>query len=406
MTETTRIYYEDAYCASFTARVVAHGTVDGRPAVALDQSAFYPEGGGQPADRGTLNGLAVIDVQAAESTVWHLLASPEDLTMLPCGAEVQGAIAWERRFDHMQQHCGQHLLSAAFLTTSGLSTLAFHLSDGSVTIDLDTPALQPAQVRAAEALANQVVWECRPVEARFVTATELAKLPLRKPARVGGPVRVVRVADFDYSACGGTHPHSTGGVGLISVLRWSRQRGGTRVEFACGGRALRELRRLAAAAAGAAASLSVGVDELAAAAERAVAAQKAMAREVAASQATLDASEALRCYAVAVQRGPARVVRLSRADLPLARLRSLAQAVAAQPGGVALIGAPGTPAQLIVACAPSSGCDARMLLAAGLAVLEGRGGGNAQLAQGGGPRTERLEAALDAMLATLGSHRA
>lgn len=402
MVETTRLYYDDAYCADFTARVIAHGTVAGRPAVALDRSAFYPEGGGQPADRGTLNGLAVRDVQADASTVWHLLARAEDLATLPIGAAVHGTIAWERRFDHMQQHCGQHLLSAAFLATSGLPTIAFHLSDSSVTIDLDTPALQPAQVRAAEELANRVVWECRSVEARFVTATELARLPLRKPPQVDGPVRVVSIADVDYAACVGTHPHSTGGVGLISVLRWSRQRGGTRVEFACGGRALREARRLAAAAAGAAANLSVGVDELPAAAERMVAAQKATARELAASQAALDASEARHYYAAAVQRGPARVVRLIRADLPLARLRSLAQQIAAQPGGVALIGAPGAPAQLVVACAPGSGCDARALLATGLAVLEGRGGGTAQLAQGGGPRTERLEAALDAMLAAPG----
>ncbi|NTU83085.1 MAG: alanyl-tRNA editing protein, partial [Chloroflexales bacterium] len=190
---TDRLYYGDAYVRDFEATVVAHGRVGRLAAVALDRSAFYPEGGGQPADTGALNGLAVVDVQAEGETVWHALARPEDLADLPVGAQARGVIEWARRFDHMQQHCGQHLLTAAFIATSGLPTVSFHLSAASVTIDLDTPALTAAQARAAEELANAVVWEDRPIAARFVGAEELARLPLRKAPAVAGPVRVVSV---------------------------------------------------------------------------------------------------------------------------------------------------------------------------------------------------------------------
>jgi alanyl-tRNA synthetase len=394
---TERLYFADAYLRTFTATVVGHGKVAGRAAVALDRSAFYPEGGGQPADTGALNGAVVCDAQAEAETVWHILADEADLGALPIGAQVAGQIDWARRFDHMQQHCGQHLLTAAFVAAAGLSTVSFHLGEVSATIDLDTEALSAEQARAAEQLANTVVWEDRPITARFVDAAELARLPLRKAPSVAGPVRVVSVPDFDYSACGGTHPRATGGVGMIAVLGWSRQRGGTRVEFVCGGRALAELRRLKAAAGGAAAALSVGLDELPAAAERALAAQRSASKELAQARAALDEAEALRRYAAGERVGTAQIVCASLPASEAGRLRSVAQSIAAQPGGVAILGAGGERAQLVVACAPDSGRNAAELLRAGLPALEGKGGGSAGLAQGGGPHVAGLAAALEAI---------
>src|SRR5829696_8428570 len=172
---TERLYFADPYLTHFSARVVAREQRDQRPAVALDQSAFYPEGGGQPADTGTLGGAAVLDVQVEDSVIWHTLDQE------PAADLVQGAIDWERRFDHMQQHHGQHLLSAAFERLAGLRTVSFHLGTEASTIDLAATDLTPAQASAAEDLTNQVIWEDRPVWARFVTAEELAQLPLRKP---------------------------------------------------------------------------------------------------------------------------------------------------------------------------------------------------------------------------------
>src|SRR3954468_15426053 len=175
---TERLYFADPYLTHFSARVVACEQRDQRPAVALDQSAFYPEGGGQPADTGTLGGAAVLDVQVEDGVIWHMLDQALETDV------VQGAIDWARRFDHMQQHHGQHLLSAAFERLYGLRTVSFHLGTATSTIDLAASELTPAQAIAAEELTNQVIWEDRPILARFVTAEELAQLPLRKPPTV------------------------------------------------------------------------------------------------------------------------------------------------------------------------------------------------------------------------------
>jgi alanyl-tRNA synthetase len=396
--DTDRLYYGDSYLRAFAATVVAHGALGERAALALDRSAFYPEGGGQPADSGMLNGLAVVDVQADDGVVWHGLERGEDLALLPVGAPVEGQIDWPRRLDHMQQHCGQHLLTAAFVAACGLATASFHLGAEVATIDLDVPDLSAEQVRAAEDLANLVVWEDRPLMARFVTPEELATLPLRKPPTLDGAVRVVSIADFDHSACGGTHPRSTGAVGVIRLLRWGRQRGGVRVEFACGGRALEAFRRASAAVGGASAALSVGADELPTAVERLQAALRAAQKELAQAQSALDLTDAAARYAKGEVCGAARVVRASLPGLDLDRLRRVAQTIAGMPGGVAILGAPGERAQLVVACSPDSGRDARAILQAGLALLGGRGGGGPTLAQGGGPQSEALEAALEAMV--------
>ncbi|HKP28380.1 MAG TPA: alanyl-tRNA editing protein, partial [Gemmatimonadales bacterium] len=215
---TERLYFLDPYLRGFSAHVIARKDVSADPpirrsAVALDRSAFYPEGGGQPADRGLLNEVRVVDVQADdEGTVWHTLDGILDDDM------VHGQVDWPRRFDHIQQHHGQHLLSAAFEELFGLKTVSFHLGPESATIDLAGDPGE-AELLAAESRTNEVIWEDRPVDARFVTAEELARLPLRKPPAVSGPIRVVSVPDFDYSACGGTHPKSTGTVGILHIRR-------------------------------------------------------------------------------------------------------------------------------------------------------------------------------------------
>ncbi len=390
---TERLYYADSYLQHFEAQIVARSTYQGLPAVALDRSAFYPEGGGQPADRGSINEIAVIDVQAEGDLVWHVLA--EDAALPD---QVDCRLDWQRRFDHMQQHHGQHLLTAAFLALGGPATLSFHLGESSASIDLDAPELPAELVAAAEELANQVIWEDRPVTARFVSPEELATLPLRKPPTVSGAVRVVSVPDFDYSACGGTHPRSTGGVGLIAVRRWSRQKRATRLEFLCGGRVLRDYRELNAATTRSAGRLSVGRDELEAAIERMQATNEGLRKDLGNVQAQLWDYEAKQLYAAAPEQGAARLVLHRRDGESPERLRELARRIGEQAGGVAVLGAVvGERAHLLVACAADSKQDARPLLQAGLAVLGGRGGGSPQLAQGGGSDPAALDAALAAI---------
>jgi alanyl-tRNA synthetase len=387
--ETQRLYFEDAYLTAFAARVVARGELGGHPAVALDRSAFYPEGGGQAADRGTLNGIAVRDVQRQGALVWHAIDTmPED--------DVVGVIDWARRFDLMQQHHGQHLLSAAFVEVLGATTLAVHMGETTCSLDVDRAALTADEVAAVEARANAIVWEDRPVEARFVSADELATLPLRKDPSVSGPVRVVIVPGFDYSACGGTHPRSTGSVGIVVVPGWERYKGGTRLSFACGGRALTDYRRQNGVLRRLVGEASVGADELPQTMlrlrEEAMQARRALAQ----AQEHLATYEARRLYDAAPAYGAARVVRALFEGRALDDIRLLARAIAAFPGGFALLGTRDAKAQLVFVRAADAPGDMGALLRVAAPLVGGKGGGQPTQAQGGGSQAAGLEAALDA----------
>src|SRR5438128_9258541 len=228
---TERLYYTDCYLREFEASVVAAEPAPQGCRVYLDRSAFYPESGGQPSDRGTLGGIPVLDAVDEGDAVAHLVGrKPESET-------VRGEIDWLRRFDHMQQHTGQHVLSAAFEHLFRVRTVSFHLGADVSTIDLarETTA---AEIEAAEREANRVVWEDRPVTIRFASAEEAASLPLRKEPKREGTLRLIDVERFDLSACGGTHVARTGAIGIIAVAAWERFKGGEGVEFLCGGRAL------------------------------------------------------------------------------------------------------------------------------------------------------------------------
>jgi alanyl-tRNA synthetase len=359
----------------------------------LDQSAFYPEGGGQPADHGTLNGVWVRDVQVRNGEVWHVLDTPS-AAPFAVGDTVSGELDQERRFDFMQQHLGQHILTAAFAATASLTTTSAHLGEQRCTLDLDTSSLSDEQVQAAETLANRVLWENRPVLARFVEPDELATLLLRKAPAVSGGIRVVSVADFDHNPCGGTHPRSTGEVGLIVVQGWSRQKSGTR-----------DYRRVNSILSRAAAMMSVGQDDVTEALARLRSTSDTNHKELTRLRERLLDMQAQHVLEAAVPYGAVRVVcAVYGSEEDAAALRGLAQRIVEHPGSVALLGSEAGRANLAVACASDTGLDARDVLAAGLPLVQGRGGGNALLAQGSGTTTDpgTLHAALDAMRAAVG----
>ena len=234
---TERLYLADPYLTRFQARVLRTFPVNKQLAVVLDRSAFYPEGGGQPGDRGTLGGVRVVDTQERDGEMIHLVDLPRWTQ-----DDVEGVVDWARRFDHMQQHHGQHLLSAAFLRVHGAPTVSFHLGEKTCTIDLDFPVekLGTSALRAAEASANESIWRDLSVIARDFVGEERARLTLRKEPVKGD--RVVVVEGVDASPCGGTHPRRTGEVGCVAVLR--AQRWGSRaarVEFVCGNRVVQSL---------------------------------------------------------------------------------------------------------------------------------------------------------------------
>ncbi len=369
---TDRLYYTDSYLRQFTARIVER-SADGRT-VYLDRTAFYPASGGQPCDTGAIAGVPVLDVADDGERIAHHLARPLDGTVVEC------AIDWSRRFDHMQQHTGQHVLSAVFEEWLGLHTVSFHLGAESSTIDLEGGAVEPGAVLEAERRANDIVFANRPVAVDFQPAAEVHGL--RKPTDREGTLRIVSIDGLDRSACGGTHVRSTGEVGTILLRKLDKVRQTVRVEFLCGGRAVRRARADYEALSKTAQLFSAPLDEVpamvAAQLETARAHDKAR-RKLELDLAAYQGRELYLATAPAadgVRRVTRRVVKGS-----LEELRAIAQNFTAQPKAV-FIATLADPPSVLLAASADAGIDAGKALKAALAEAGGRGGGNARIAQG------------------------
>ncbi|MEW5900017.1 MAG: alanyl-tRNA editing protein, partial [Acidobacteriota bacterium] len=228
---TKRLYFEDSYAREFEAEVLEKFVREGKPAAALNQTCFYPESGGQPSDRGRLDGAVVVHVFEEEEKIIHLL--DRELT----SQKVHGLIDWPRRFDHMQQHSGQHILSQCFIEALNGETKSFHLGELTSTLEIGISAISEEELEKIELRANEVVFEDREIKTYFVPQERIEGVPLRKPPKKEGTIRVVEISEFDYSACGGTHCRRTGEIGLIKVTRWDKIRNNLRFEFLCGKRA-------------------------------------------------------------------------------------------------------------------------------------------------------------------------
>jgi alanyl-tRNA synthetase len=379
---TTRLYYTDPYLQAFDATVTR---VDRRPervSVILDRTAFYPTSGGQPFDTGQLGDSRVIDViDEEDGTIVHVL----DLGSMPldAGQTVSGSIDWARRFDHMQQHTGQHMLSAAIDKLCGARTVSFHLGAEVSTIDV-ARELSAQEIAAAETEANRVVWEDRPVTIRFADAEEAARLPLRKESLRGGTLRLIDIDSFDLSACGGTHVSRTGGIGMIAVANWERFKGGQRIEFVCGGRALQRFRSARDAVTASVRLLSVVPDELPAAIQRMQVEAKDQKRAFAGAQEALARFRAEELAASAEPIAAGRLV-LSAIDADANGLKAMATAVTARPGHVVVLVSTSRPALIAAArSADVAPVSAHEIVKALIGQFGGRGGGRPELAQAGG----------------------
>lgn len=388
-----RLYYQNAYVKTFTAEVTKRGVEEnGTPYVVLSQTAFYPTGGGQPSDHGHLGETRVIDVEEVDGEVRHRLASPipEETVQL------EGSIDWERRFDHMQQHAGQHILSAAFLEVVGAETVAFHLGKERVTIDVRLDELTPEVWEAVEQRANQIVLENRPISARFVDDEELATLPLKKQPTVTENIRVVIIPEFDYNPCGGTHPAHTGEVGMIKILGWERHRGNIRLEFICGWRALRDYTRKQSMVREVSKLLMTSDAELVAQAERLVAERDALKQSLVEKERLLLEVEVRQHLAQADQLGGVRLLEMTFSDRSIQQLQQFAhQAVAQAPNVVCLLAATGEKLQLVFARGAEVNVAVNQLIKDTLPLIDGKGGGNAAMAQGGGQPTRPAQEVLD-----------
>jgi alanyl-tRNA synthetase len=374
----TRLYYEDSLLTSFSGTVIESGTLsDGRHFVVLDRTAFYPTSGGQPHDLGTLGGVPILEVvdREEDGSVLHVLESA-----IESGQIVSGEIDAARRHDHIQQHTGQHVLSAAFVHACHAPTVSFHLGTDTSTIDISA-TLDSAGVTRGENEANRIVWEDRAVTVRYASAEEAAALPLRKESKRTGTLRLVDIEDWDLSACGGTHVLRTGSIGAILVTGWERYKGGTRVAFACGDRAVRHARALRDVVAGATRLLSIKPDELVDAVARLQAEAKDARLQARALGESLAVFEAERLVREAAASGSSIVAQVIDRDAN--GLKSLAQAIAAL-GSSAVLVSKVRPCLVVAARGTSSTFDAAAIIKTLIAGFAGKGGGRPEMAQAGG----------------------
>jgi alanyl-tRNA synthetase len=413
MPVTERLYYNDSHLIEFEARVVdVTERVSGWTAVVLDRTAFYPTGGGQPSDTGTLNGSRVVEcIDDGDRGVLHVvqgLAPARD-------AIVSGRIDWLRRLDHMQQHTGQHILSQALIKLFNAPTKSFRVLEASCEIDVELNNPTTETIERAVELANNVVWEDRALTTHNVSAEEAAAMPLRKESAREGELRLIEIEGFDLTPCGGTHAYRTGEVGMIAMRSWERAKGLTRIEFVAGVRALADYRKANRTAREVASLFSTGRDDTPQHAAQLVEENKELHRRVRLLEEVAAGVEAERLLASAVvQRDGARVViqvfdahvgTTSSTDATreakfvphdAESLKKLAHALIANPGTIALLASrEEDAARLVFARSAEAPGDMSVLMREACAILDGRGGGRPDMAQGGGKNVERVSEALE-----------
>lgn len=402
MFATERLYYNDSHMKEFDAVVTAVERDDeGRIVVILDRTAFYPTGGGQPSDTGTLGGARVIEcIDTEGASLLHVIEAA-DGNVPEEGTSVRGHIDWTRRLDHMQQHTGQHILSQAFVELFGAETRSFRMMSDDCEIDVDLKAPSDEKIEAAINRANEIIWDDRRVRVHNVTPEQAARMPLRKDSARDGELRVIEIEGFDFSPCGGTHAARTGEVGLIAARYWERAKGLTRVTFVAGGRALADYRRANRTARNVAALFSVGRDEVSESVARLQEESKHLQKRLRAAEelaARAEAREILEAMDGDADAG-LKIVMREFEGRDAEGLRRLAFALASHAGTIALLGSSDAGgARLVFARSSDAPCDMGALMREACNALGGRGGGRPDMAQGGGPRVERLANALESAL--------
>ena len=398
MPSTERLYYADSHLIEFNARVIdVSEQVSGWAAVILDRTAFYPTGGGQPSDTGTLNGSRVVEcIDDGDNGILHVVQG----TAPKVGTEVNGRVDWARRLDHLQQHTGQHILSQAFVTLFKAPTMSFRVLDYSCEIDVDLSNPTTEVIERAIELANNVIWEDRQITIRNVTSEDAAQLPLRKDPARAGELRVIEIEGFDLTPCGGTHAFRTGEVGMIAVRSWERAKGLTRIEFVAGGRALADYRRANKSAREIAALFSTGRDDAPALATHMIEENKELHRRIRVLGEVAAKVEAHELFNEATPSADGtRLISRVFNDRDAETLKKLAQALIANTRTIALLASRDQDtARLVFARSADATGDMNQLMRKACELLEGRGGGKPELAQGGGKNLSRLDEALNAVL--------
>lgn len=384
--ETKRLYYENPYQIEFEADVLERKIIEEKPALVLDQTCFYPESGGQPDDRGVINGIKVIRVLEDEEKIIHVLEG--DVS----SDRVKGKVDWIMRFDLMQQHSGQHILSQSFYELLKAETLSFHLGESVSTVEIDLRKAEDEEVEKVEHRANEVIFEDREVRAYFVPEEQIKTIPLRKPPQKKGEIRVVEVSGFDYSACGGTHVRRAGEVGLIKILGWERIRNNVRFEFVCGRRAREDYARKSQMIRQLSSRFTVPEREILASVEKIFLDLKSQRKRIKKLEEEVVRYEALEI----VRQAKEKIIRKIFQDKTAEQMKFLALNIIRQGDFIVLFGLiEEKRGHLVFARSENIQVDLRELLPLVSPLIKGKGGGQPSLIEIAAESTENLEEALE-----------
>lgn len=392
---TEKLYLNDSYLKTFTAEVLERGTKDDLPYVILDKTAFYPEGGGQPWDLGTINGCKVIKVLEEEGKIFHYLESSIDVLT------VEGEVDWSRRFDHMQQHLGQHILSGVFERLLDGETVGFHLGEEYVTVDIALDKITKEQLDQVEEEANKVVYNNLDVKAYYVDSEQVKTLPMRKLPKVEEDIRIVEVGGYDYSGYGGTHPKNTGEVGIIKIIRREKAKGNVRVEFLCGKRALKDYGRKNDTILESSALLSRPFYELKDGIEVAKDQISKLTKENKVLKDEVNRYRVEELYAKASSYKDIKILSHLFLGEDFGSIANMATKLTEKGKVVVLFAKEAEKSQFIFTCSKDVEIDMNALLKEILPMVNGTGGGNKFRAQGGTTGREGIEKALEEAVSKL-----
>ena len=383
--KTKRLYFENPYQVEFEAQVIRKIIHEQKPALILDQTCFYPESGGQPCDKGQIDGINVLKVVEDKEEVLHLVE--KDVS----SKKIKGKIDWERRFDHMQQHSGQHILSQSFYEFFEAETLSFHLGIDSSTVEMDLRTISEEEIEKVEERANDIIFQNREVKSYFIPEEKIKSLPFRKPPQKEGLIRVVEVSDFDYSACGGTHVRRAGEIGLIKILKGERIRNNVRLEFACGKRAVEDYSWKSKALYQLSGRFSAHERDVLTSVEKLLSdlkSQKRINRKL---------QEKMTGYLAQEFIGEAKgnIIKQIFTDKKAEEVKYLALNIINKGDFVVLFGIKGEErGHLVLACSQSLNIDMREIVPAVSSLIKGKGGGSPALVEVAGEGVENLELAL------------
>ncbi len=395
---TERLYYQDSYLKEFKAKVIKKIKIDNQPAVVLDETAFYPTSGGQPYDKGVIQDVPVVEVVEEDDEIVHILKK-ELKEKINSG--VVGKIDWKRRFDHMQQHSGQHILSAAFEKLWNADTVSFYLGDEICTLDIMKDNITSEEVKKAEILSNNIVLENKPVKVYFVGQERANELNLRKIPPQKGDIRIVEIKDFDICACCGTHCGTTGEVGLIKILKWEKRGVKIRLEFVCGRRAWKDYFWKNEVIKNISNKLTIKDSELGEAIDRMLEERKESWKELKEFKEKLQEYEAKRLIdETSIRDNGIRIINKVFEEKNFQEVRGLVQKIINLDNSVVVLAGiknkgEGEGVKILLACSRVLKYDMNGLIREAGKFIEGRGGGAPNFAQAGGKKAEGIEDALN-----------